>query len=486
MKHFLVVLHDSIIARYLVLAIQNTASLDESCVWLTIDSNMQPLKPKKWSKLELALTKRNPIFKRNPFDELHVNELIKKNENVKWLEGSDKIVVDWILLEDASIDVTNYEKRTKKGFVALQYSAEKIIFESIKKESISMSYLFKSPTESTWNKYNKLIGFEKGLKNNCDKVLWNFSIFLPKLLFMDFKTDPNEATDLKTKDSNVTKVAILCYQLLMIGESLKRKLPSKHLNWKIAFEKESELIFLKQPAKSFWADPFFIEHEGLKVVFFEELDGNGKGIISAVTIDDCFEIIEKQVIIDESFHLSFPNVFIQNNQLYMIPESIAGNKVLVYQCDLFPFNWSLKQTVIDNLKILDMVWTKQDNIYWIFANKVEDFEYDNNERLYLYSTNDLFYGKWESHALNPIVCNKKTARNAGKIINSRGKIIRVSQNCDKSYGSNLVFNEIETLTLSNYEEKPIKTVHLSYPYFGQHTWNEAFNHYAVTDFLIKE
>ncbi len=486
MKHFLVILHDSKIQYYLLLAIQNLAVNKDCCVWLTIDSKMKPLTPKKWSKLELALTKRNPIFKKNPFDKIDLNELIKENENVKWLDGSDQIVFDWILLEDASIDVIDYEKRIKKGFVSLQYSIQKTILESLKKSSISITYLYKSTPESTWYNLNKEVGVEKGLKNNCDKVLWNFSVFLPQILFMDFKMEQNEAAKLNNKNSVQIKTAIICNQLLLIVESTKRKLQPKQLNWKIAFEKESELIFLKQPEKSFWADPFFIEHEGFKVVFFEELDRNGKGVISAVTIDEHFKIIEKEVIINEEFHLSFPNVFIKNNQVYMIPESSACSKALVYQCDLFPFKWSLKQTVLDNTKLLDIVWTKLDDLYWIFANKIEDFEYDNNERLYLYSTNDLISGKWQAHPLNPIVCNKETARNAGKIIYDDEKIIRVSQNCKKSYGSNLVFNEIETLTCLTYDEKLIKTVHPLKPYCGQHSWNEALNHYTVTDFLIKE
>ncbi len=486
MRHFLVIIHDSKIQHYFTNAIQKLAATQNSYVWIAIDPSAQPLIPYNWSKLELAVTKRNPIFCKKPFDNIDVNEIIKVNENIGWMESSNQREVDWILLEDATIDITKYKERAKKGFVALQFSYEKIIQESLNEPFVTIKFLYKYSALSSWKSFYKPIAVEKGLKNNCDKALWYFSIFLPQLLFLDFNIENNKINELKKNSKIAVQLAIISYQIRLLGISLKRKLQSKSFNWKIAFEKNDKLFFLNQPDKSFWADPFFIEHEGLKVVFFEELDINGKGVIAALTIDDHFEIIEKQVIIDEKFHLSFPNVFFENNQLYMIPESSANNKVLIYQCDVFPFQWSLKQTVLDNTKLIDAVWFKQNDIYWIFANKIEDFEYDNNERLYLYSTHDLISGNWQSHPINPIVCDKTTARNAGKIIFENNKIIRVSQNCKDSYGATLTFSKIEEISPNTYIEKLIKTKNTIKPFCGNHSWNEATDGFMITDYLTKE
>ncbi len=486
MRHFLVITHDSKIQHYFAQSIQKLAATQNSYVWISIEPNAQPLKPYKWSKLELAVTKRNPIFHKNPFEHIDVNQIISLNENIGWMESSNQREVDWILLEDATIDVTKYKERTKKGFVALQFSYEKIIQESLNEPFVTINFLYKYSALSSWKSFYKPIAVEKGLKNNCDKALLYFSIFLPQLLFLDFNIVQNNIYKFKKKSKINTQLDIIINQMQLLGTSLKRKLQSNSLNWKIAFEKNDKLLFLNQPDKSFWADPFFIEHEGLKVVFFEELDINGKGVIAALILDDHFEIIEKQVVIDEKFHLSFPNVFFENNQLYMIPESSSNSKVLVYQCDEFPFQWSLKQTVLENTKLIDMVWFKQNDIYWIFANKIEDFEYDNNERLYLYSTHDLMSGNWQSHPLNPIVCDKTTARNAGKIIFENNKIIRVGQNCTEFYGANLTFNEIIEISSNSYKEKVLKINSTIKPYCGNHSWNEAADGFMITDYLIKE
>ena len=486
MKHFLVVVHASKIQNYLAFTIQNLAQQEGSQVWLTIDSTSKPINPHKFSKLELFVTKKNPIFRKDALDEMDIDQIIKENKNVQWRNKSDTNKVDWIVLEDSTITISKYDEMTKNGFVALQFSNHHVIQQALKKSTLSITYLFKSFSELDWNSFHKQVAVENGLKNNCDKILWNFSVFLPSILFQKFNIEQSEGVFIEKKNRISTKIAILCNQFNLLVIIIKRKIRAKQYNWKIAFEKEGKLIFLKQPPKSYWADPFFIERDGYKVIFFEELDEHNKGRLVAATLNDHFEIIKKKIIIEEEFHLSFPNIFIENQQLFMIPESQASNKVLVYQCDVFPFQWSLKQTIVDNIRLIDVVWTKQADTNWVFANKIEDFEYDNNERLNLYSTTDLISGNWKSHPQNPIVCSKESARNAGKIINDNGKLIRVGQNGKITYGSNLVFNEIEILSSTVYKEKSFKKTDPKRPFYGQHTWNEAFDEYMVTDYLFKE
>lgn len=487
MKHILVVIHDAQIQNYMIFVIKQLAVQEKYSIWLEINPAMQPIKVKKWSKLEQFTNKRNPIFRKDPLAFTGVEEIIREHENVHWKNKSVVNKMDWIILEDTSIALHPYFEMAINGFVALDLNKDQVIQETIENKKITISYLYKSTFETTWQHYAKQVGLEKGFKNNYDKILWNFSIFLPSLLIHNFKVlQENQVEPIKKRNRIATNKAILTNQANLILLSIKRKYNTSKYNWKIGFEKEGKLHFLKQPPKSYWADPFFIEHNGIKVVFFEELDQYGKGKIAAVVIDDQYEIIEKRTVIEENFHLSFPNIFIENHQLFMIPESTAGISVLLYQCEHFPFHWSEKKTLVENSKLIDIVWTKKADTFWIFANKIEDFEYDNNERLYLYSTLDLASGNWKPHPQNPIITNKGGARNAGKIINQKDKIIRVSQNCESSYGANLVFHEVETLTPSTYKEKYLYSKFPNKPYCGQHTFNEAQNQHMVSDFLIKE
>ena len=101
--------------------------------------------------------------------------------------------------------------------------------------------------------------------------------------------------------------------------------------------------------------------------------------------------------------------------------------------------------------MVDSVFIFHDGRYWLFFNKIEDFEYENNERVYVYSSTDLFSDDWESHPQNPVVINKTRARNAGKIRKEEGHFIRVSQNCKVTYGENVYKNK--NVKLNTYHVK---------------------------------
>lgn len=488
MKNFLVIINNKQIQNYMASAIKNLSDIENSFIWINIDNSMKPISDQKWSLLEKAVNKRNRIYAKNPLELVTIDEILNTSKNVKWKNSTDNINFDWIILEDSTIISSFYDNFTKNGYVALEFSSHQIIQESIHNKTISISYKYRLPSASTWKYYKVNLGLEKSIKNNWEKVLWSFSVFLTSFVNQDFSNiiDVKEPILYDKEKNFTTKLIILRNQLRLVLESIKRSVTIEKLNWKIAFSKDDRLYFLNQPNNSYWADPFFLEHNGLKVLFFEELDISGKGVISALTLTEHFEIIEKKVIIDEDFHLSFPNVFIENNQVFMIPESASSNKVILYHCENFPFDWTQKKIILDETKLIDIVWTKFENKYWLFANKIEDFEYENNERLNLYYSLDFLSDKWLAHPQNPIVVNKKNARNAGKIINNNGKIIRVCQNCKNSYGENLSFCEIKSLTSTLYMEKAIKTIYPQSPFCGQHTWNNSFNDYKVTDFLIKE
>ena len=259
----------------------------------------------------------------------------------------------------------------------------------------------------------------------------------------------------------------------------------KNLSWKIAVKHNNELTFVNQPKKSFWADPFLISDKEINYIFFEELKPNGLGAISCIVLNENFEITDKQIILDKEYHLSFPNVFELNEQFYLIPESSANNSLDLYYCKQFPFDWQFQKILIDNIRLIDPILLFHDNIYWIFANKIEDFEFDNNERLYLFYTNDLFSDKWQSHPQNPIVHNASLAHNAGKIYTQNNKMYRVSQNCSSSYGQNLVISQITTLTTTQYNEQKCEEIYSDKKYNGMHTMNNAKN-IQVFDFLVAD
>ncbi len=93
--------------------------------------------------------------------------------------------------------------------------------------------------------------------------------------------------------------------------------------------------------------------------------------------------------------------------------------------------------------------------------------------LFLFSTDDIFSGKWESHPCNPIVSDVRNARPAGKIFMEDGILYRPSQDCSLRYGRGFNINRIINLSETQYLEEKIVEVTPSWDkrLKGAHTFN---------------
>lgn len=437
-------------------------------------------KYKNFNKFINFVDARFSNFKQNPNEIIDLKTIAKQNFEI--IYDFNKIEnCDWIVLENKNLSTNLLHNLTKNGIISLDCNLQLIKSQLFNNQKITVNLLIKEKNNENWSIYSKKLGLEKGLKNNQTKVLFSQSVFLVQFL-KNFKTVNNLSEILELKKNQYNDTRIYTYYLKLTSKLLFRKLRTKKLNWKIALKQNNQLTFVKQPENSFWADPFLVNKNRTNYVFFEELKPDGIGAISCMQLSENFEIIDKKMIIDKAYHLSFPNVFEQDNNYFMIPESSANNSLDLYRCNNFPFDWRFEKILIDKIRLIDPILLFHDNLYWIFANKIEDFEFDNNERLYLYFTNDLSGDNWQSHPENPIIHDASLARNAGKVYQKNNQLFRISQNCSTRYGNNLVVNQITTLTTANYSEQKIEEIFPEKKFKGMHTMNFV-DDLQVFDFL---
>ncbi|MBP0902473.1 hypothetical protein ACFSKN_02495 [Mariniflexile gromovii] len=430
-------------------------------------------------------------FKTSPFNKIDLNKASKELKNLRILNSKkDLELYDWIILEKKANIQNNFSKHTKKGFLTINVSFDEVLFSVMNYSHINLDLLiYNSEISKDWIKISKTeLSIENGMFNNIFKLLFSYSIYLRKFI-KNYEDDIIARKNLKilnNREVKFKKIKLYFNYINLCFILLRRKLDVKQKNWKLAVSnKNKPEILLNQPKDSFWADPFIIKHDNYSVIYFEELKEDGLGKISCVTLDENFDILEKKTIIDENYHLSFPNVFFINDNYYMIPESSQKKTLEIYKCKNFPFEWMPYMELMNNIKLLDAIWLFHDGLYWIFANKVEDFEHDNNERLYLYYSKNLFSKDWEPHVKNPIVTNLETSRNAGDFLQKNGKIFRISQNCKNGYGNNLVVNKITELTTLNYSEEKVEEIFPPNGYEGMHTMNTDKG-VSVFDYLKAE
>ncbi|HEU5053025.1 MAG TPA: hypothetical protein VFT78_07920 [Hanamia sp.] len=254
--------------------------------------------------------------------------------------------------------------------------------------------------------------------------------------------------------------------------------------WSLFFSKgiflESQLYKKKEialPKKEFWADPFLLQHKGALFAFFENYEySRSKGKISCARIVDN-NFVEVTDALNLSYHLSYPFMISEDNEIYMIPETLATKRLEVYKCIEFPSKWELYSTAFENEEVSDTSYfTDENGIHWLFVNK----GYKNKPELHIYRVDSLQLNHIESHKDNPVKIDTLISRNGGAIFKYENQYYRPSQvNSYGKYGNGLNINKIIKLNIEEYIEEKIITV---YPNFkkglvGLHHLHQLDDHY---------
>ncbi len=223
---------------------------------------------------------------------------------------------------------------------------------------------------------------------------------------------------------------------------------------------------------TFVADPFMIRSGQTWCMFFEVLNAQtDKGEIGLATSDDGLQWVYRQIVLAESYHLSYPYVFEWKGDYYMIPETLLGGAVRLYRAASFPTEWHFASNIITGTFADPSVFYWQDQ-WWMFVCSTP-YQHDT---LRLYFADELS-GPWIEHPSSPIVTGDKSiARPAGRVLVSGDKVIRFAQDCRPYYGSQVRAFEITELTTTTYlesevSESPILTGTGS-------GWNEARMHHV--------
>ena len=205
------------------------------------------------------------------------------------------------------------------------------------------------------------------------------------------------------------------------------------------------------PAR-FLADPFLIQEKDTFYLFFEVL-GVDKGVIGLATSADGRHWRYERIVLEEPFHLSYPNVFKWKNDYYMVPDSSDVKSVRLYKATRFPYEWQFIKPVITDRALLDSTVLIHQGLLWLFCASPD------NKNLYLFSA-DRPEGPWREHPRSPIVRgNGRDARPAGNILDTGDRLIRFSQDSQgygEKYGKAVRGFEIMTLTQDEYRERPLE------------------------------
>jgi len=225
---------------------------------------------------------------------------------------------------------------------------------------------------------------------------------------------------------------------------------------------------------AFVADPFMLQTQGTWHMFFEVMNSQtGKGEIGLATSENGVRWRYQQIVMREPFHLSYPHVFQLNDAYYMVPETCAANSVRLYKAVDFPTRWTYATTLLDGDDFVDPTVFYFNDHWWLFTDLARPPFCAGILRLF---RADRLEGPWTEHPKSPVVeGNPHIARPAGRVLVLNEKIVRFTQDCYPTYGTQVRAFEITELTDTRYVEQDVCNTPIL---TGSGTgWNESGMHH---------
>lgn len=224
--------------------------------------------------------------------------------------------------------------------------------------------------------------------------------------------------------------------------------------------------------QAFAADPFLFVHNDRLYLFYEIQTDFGIGEIWAQSMDATGTWTNHGQVLKEDFHLSYPQVFSYNGQIWMIPEAARSENVWLYAAELFPNKWRRFRVLINEPLVDSSIVIKPEGIYLFGTTR--------SDELKLFFSPDISKEFLSTGFV--ISKDKAISRNGGRPLCIKNVLYRVAQNCQQSYGKNISLLQIDQLSFEKYSEH----MTISDLYQIKPKWMEEGYHHISTACFMNE
>lgn len=207
-------------------------------------------------------------------------------------------------------------------------------------------------------------------------------------------------------------------------------------------ERNTPFFLIPNTWRTWTADPFVFVHEDTIYIFAEIFDYLKRKASIGYTACTNGKWKKWKTVIDEPFHMSYPNVFSQNGQIYMVPETSADRTLRLYKAVDFPEVWKLEKILATDATWVDTTFFENDGSICAITRDMGDL---NDQKDILLR----FDARWNLVS-REVISEKEPgiSRSGGNFFAANREVIRVTQDCRGHYGNALVFSRFipETLT----------------------------------------
>lgn len=215
--------------------------------------------------------------------------------------------------------------------------------------------------------------------------------------------------------------------------------------------------------KSWFADPFILGIDDAHIYvlveeFYYPID---RGRISKLTVNrNTYQLEKIDVILELPTHLSFPAIIRKDGKTYIYPENSESGKLAFYEFDTVS-NKCIPSKILCERPLTDAIITDLFGENQIISTELPN---PNKNILGIYQN-----GK----KIKEFTFPENVARNAGDWFMRNGKIYRPAQDCTKTYGGAVIFQNVFKNNAGEYEFKNIRRLSSDNPIYNQgfHTFN---------------
>tara|TARA_Y100000589_G_scaffold271545_1_gene264267 strand:+ start:1002 stop:1874 length:873 start_codon:yes stop_codon:yes gene_type:complete len=260
-------------------------------------------------------------------------------------------------------------------------------------------------------------------------------------------------------------------------------------NWQISSSSENfsnilndeffEINFSNQLKNA--ADPFPFYNDEQELLIYEKVNWlTSKGRIKIIDRKNNTE----KLIIKRRFHLSFPTVFSNEVDSFLICESAENNSTFIWKIEE-NFQKFIEYSKINEKLIDPIIFYKNSTYFLIACKRLKNQEY----KMFVSTSKNLI--EWNVIDEQNIDITNGNERNAGNIVTYGDNLYRLSQINTPLYGSGIRINRILNITTKAYSEEFVKEIKIKNKYKnvnGFHTLNfydfGCFYDYRVESFDI--
>lgn len=203
----------------------------------------------------------------------------------------------------------------------------------------------------------------------------------------------------------------------------------------------------------FFADPCALVRDGKLMLLFEDFaytDGTGR--IACCPVDESGSAGEVRGVLERPYHLSYPYLIeTAEGEVFMLPESSLAGRSVLYRFTRFPDVLEAGESLLGEIKAVDSTIFRHQDRWWLWTT---DSAVNGLSMLYLWYADDLA-GPWTPHPLNPVKCDLRSSRPAGRPFRWRGELVRPAQDGAATYGAAVTLNRVVELSPTRFEEVPV-------------------------------